>query len=218
MTYTLELRDPVSAGTHFMAAAASLAAMPFLICKKVLCHASARSIVGSVIFALSMVLLYTASGIYHTVMLPENDRIVYKKIDHLMIFVLIAGSYTPICLTILHGHGGTLLLSCIWAIAAAGMIFKLFWVTCPRWISSVIYITMGWLVAFALRPLYTYTPLPGFVLLVVGGVIYTAGGVIYALKLSPFNGRHPYFGSHEIFHVLIMIGNILHFIMVYMYC
>jgi hemolysin III len=218
MAYTLELRDPVSAGTHYMAAAASLAALPFIICSKAVHHAGARSIVGCIIFVMSMILLYTASGIYHTMMLPEKERMIYKKIDHLMIFILIAGSYTPICLTILYGHGGLILLACVWAIAIAGMIFKLFWVTCPKWVSSVIYISMGWLVAFAFKPLFKYTPLPGFILLLIGGLVYTLGGVIYALKLTPFNGRHHYFGSHEIFHVLIMVGNILHYIMVYLYC
>ena len=189
-----------------------------MICSKAVHHTGARSIIGCIIFVLSMILLYTASGVYHTMMLPEKDRMLYKKIDHLMIFVLIAGSYTPICLTILYGHGGLILLTCVWILAIAGMIFKLFWVTCPKWVSSVIYIAMRWLVAFAFRPLLRYTPTAGFILLLAGGIVYTVGGVIYALKLMPFNGRHPYFGSHEIFHVLIMVGSILHFIMIYRYC
>ena len=135
----------------------------------------------------------------------------------MMIFVLIAGSYTPVCLIVLGGKQGYTLLAVVWGIAAAGMVIKAVWITCPKWFSSVIYIAMGWVCVAVFGTLLRTLPLQAFLWLLAGGIIYTIGGVIYALKLPVFNGHHKYFGSHEIFHLFVMAGSICHFIFMYRY-
>ena len=134
-----------------------------------------------------------------------------------MIFVLIAGTYTPVCLIILGGKIGYTLLAVVWSIAAVGMLIKAFWVTCPKWFSSVIYIAMGWVCVFVFGNLWSTLPLGGFLWLLAGGIIYTIGGVIYALKLPIFNSKHKGFGSHEVFHLFCMAGSFCHFIFMYLY-
>ena len=132
-----------------------------------------------------------------------------------MIFVLIAGTYTPVCVIAIRGALGYGLLALIWGIALLGIIFKAFWVTCPKWVSSVLYIGMGWTCLLAFTQILNALPREAFYWLLAGGIIYTAGGIIYALKLPIFNGRHKYFGSHEIFHLFVMGGSICHFILMY---
>ncbi len=209
-----KIKDPGSALTHFIGAVASTAAAPFLIQRAIELSAAPSVIAGLAAFAFSMILLYSASTAYHTVLVsPEKDRI-FKKIDHMSIFLLIAGTYTPLCLTILRDSCGMWLLAAVWTVALAGIVFKFFWVTCPKWVSSVMYIGMGWLCAAAFPWLLPALTPAGFGLLLAGGISYTVGGVIYALKLPLFDHIHPYFGAHEIFHVFVMVGSLLHFIMI----
>lgn len=149
--------------------------------------------------------------------LSERTNKILKKLDHCMIFVLIAGSYTPICLIVLHDRTGLMLLALVWSIAILGIIFKLCWVTCPKWVSSVLYIAMGWVCVLAFTQILNSLPAAAFNWLLAGGIIYTVGGIIYALKLPIFNAHHKYFGSHEIFHLFVMAGSICHFIMMFEY-
>jgi hemolysin III len=142
---------------------------------------------------------------------------VFRKLDHMMIFVLIAGSYTPVCLIVLGGKLGYTLLALVWGIAAVGMIVKACWITCPKWFSSVIYIAMGWVCVLVFGPLLKTLSTPAFLWLLAGGIIYTVGGVIYALKLPIFNAKHKFFGSHEVFHLFVMGGSVCHFIFMYLY-
>ena len=135
----------------------------------------------------------------------------------MMISVLIAGSYTPICLLVLKGTTGIILLSIVWGIAIFGILIKAFWINCPKWVSSVLYIGMGWLCVLAFVPIFHALPRAGFNWLLAGGIIYTIGGIIYGLKLPIFNARHKNFGSHEIFHVFIMLGSACHFIVMYFF-
>ena len=107
------------------------------------------------------------------------------------------------------------LLAAVWGIAAAGMLIKALWINCPKWFSSVIYIAMGWVCVFVFGQLFETLSVEAFLWLLAGGIIYTVGGVIYALKLSIFNSRHVYFGSHEVFHLFVMAGSICHFIFMY---
>ena len=133
----------------------------------------------------------------------------------MMISVLIAGSYTPICLLVLKGRTGILLLSIVWGIAIAGILMKAFWINCPKWVSSVLYIGMGWTCVLAFTQILNSMSPAAFGWLLAGGLIYTIGGVIYALKLPLFNRKHQYFGSHEIFHLFVMGGSACHFIVMY---
>lgn len=212
----ITIREPGSAITHFIAMMlAVFAAMPLL--GKAGLSGNIIAVKAMMIFMSSMVLLYGASTLYHSVVVPERILKIFKKLDHMMIFVLIAGSYTPVCLIVLGGKVGYTLLAAVWGIAAVGMLIKALWVTCPKWFSSVIYIAMGWVCVFVFGQLFETLPMPAFLWLLAGGIIYTVGGVIYALRLPIFNAKHRYFGSHELFHVFVMAGSICHFIFMYCY-
>jgi channel protein, hemolysin III family len=212
----LKLKDPGSSITHFIAAIITLIAGIALIIQANntghIVH-----LVAMFIFIISMFLLYTASTLYHSIKCSAKIHLRLKKFDHMMISVLIAGTYTPICLIVLDKKLGIIYLLLIWSIAIIGILIKAFWVTCPRIFSSILYIAMGWLCVFAFSPLIEKLPLIAFLLLIGGGVIYTIGGIIYALKLPIFNAKHKYFGSHEIFHLFVMGGSVCHFMLMYIY-
>ncbi len=213
---TITIREPGSAITHFIAMImAVFASTPLLI--KAAVSSRSTSFTAMCIFMLSMILLYGSSATYHSVNLTGHSLKIFKKIDHMMIFVLIAGSYTPVCLIVLGGRMGYSLLALVWGIAIIGMLIKALWVTCPKWFSSVIYIAMGWVCLLVFGQLWSTLPKAAFLWLLVGGIIYTIGGVIYALKLPIFNSKHENFGSHEIFHLFVMGGSICHFIFMYCY-
>lgn len=212
----ITIREPGSAITHFVAMMlAVLASTPLLV--KTAEGGNMQAMTAMAIFMGSMILLYGASTLYHSVMVKEKILRVFQKIDHMMIFILIAGTYTPVCLLVLGGKTGKILLAAIWGIAAAGMLFKAVWVNCPKWVSSIIYIAMGWACVFVFGQLLEELSKAAFFWLFLGGVIYTVGGVIYALKLPIFNAKHEVFGSHEVFHLFVMAGSLCHFIFMYQY-
>ena len=212
----ITIREPGSAITHFIAMMlAVFAAAPLLV--KAALSSTANMLPAMTIFILSMILLYGASTTYHSLNIGGRMLRIFRKVDHMMIFVLIAGSYTPVCLIVLGGKLGYTLFAVVWGIALAGMLLKACWVTCPKWFSSIIYIAMGWVCVFVFGPLWNTLPHSAFLWLLAGGIIYTAGGVIYALKLPLFNSRHTFFGSHEIFHLFVMGGSLCHFIFMYFY-
>lgn len=135
----------------------------------------------------------------------------------MMIFIMIAGSYTPVCLLVLDKYTGSRMLSAVWGVALLGILIKALWITCPKWFSSILYIGMGWICISAIKPIIHTLSLSAFMWLLAGGLLYTVGGVIYALKLKVFNEKHAGFGSHEIFHLFIMAGSFCHFIFMYQY-
>lgn len=208
-------KDPISALTHFVGFLEAIVGMPFLLIHAALYQRSRADLISLAIFMLSMISLYGASTSYHTFQLSKRANRFLKKIDHCMIFVLIAGSYTPVCMMILPPAIGRKILIAVWAIAFIGIIFKLCWVTCPKWVSSVIYIGMGWVCVLAFGDLYRCFPRPSFLLLLAGGIVYTVGGVIYALKLPLLEKYIPGFGAHELFHLFVMGGSLCHFLSYY---
>lgn len=208
------IKDPGSAITHFIGMLMAIfAAVPLLI--KAANEPSQIYIISLTIYAASLILLYAASTTYHTFDVSERVNTILKKIDHMMISVLIAGSYTPVCLIVLKGRTGLILLAVVWSIAIAGIMIKAFWVYCPKWVSSVLYIGMGWTCVLAFTQILNNMSPAAFGWLLAGGIIYTVGGVIYALKLPIFNNRHKNFGSHEIFHLFVMGGSACHFVVMY---
>lgn len=210
------IREPGSAITHFIGMMmAIIAATPLMV--KAAVDSGAMVCFALTIFIVSMVALYGASAIYHSVNVQDSILKIFRKLDHMMIFVLIAGSYTPVCLVILDAKAGYTLLAVVWGIAIVGMITKACWITCPKWFSSTIYISMGWVCVSVISSLWNTLSLGAFLWLLAGGIIYTIGGVIYALKLPIFNSMHKNFGSHEIFHLFVMGGSICHFIFMYLY-
>lgn len=212
----ITIREPGSALTHFVGMMMALAAATPLLIKAAV-SSTAHAVLAMSIFMLSMILLYGASAAYHSLNIGGRALRIFRKLDHMMIFVLIAGSYTPVCLIILGGKTGYTLLSVVWGIALFGMLLKACWITCPKWFSSILYIGMGWICISAIKPIIHTLSLSAFMWLLAGGLLYTVGGVIYALKLKVFNEKHAGFGSHEIFHLFIMAGSFCHFIFMYQY-
>ena len=153
-----------------------------------------------------MIGLYTASTLYHCLNTSVAGRIALRKYDHISIYFLIAGSYTPICLLMLSHDGGIPMLLAVWAVA-------LVWIDAPRWITSGVYLFMGWMALFMLPSLLRNMPPLGLFWLVLGGALYTVGGVLYAVKWPGRN--NPRFGCHEIFHVFILLGSAAHFFLMY---
>lgn len=206
-------KDPMSALTHFIGFWMAIVGMPFLLTQGAQAGLGRFEMLSLSVFMMSMILLYGASTSYHTFHLSEKAEKRLKKLDHMMIFVLIAGSYTPVCVVVLANGLGLKLLAIIWTMAAMGMIFKACWVTCPKWVSSVIYIGMGWTAIFFIVPLMQIFNRVEFSLLLAGGILYTIGGVIYALKWKISEN----FGEHELFHVFVLLGSLSHYLMLFVF-
>lgn len=206
------VRDPFSALTHFIG---FLAVIPPVICLLERAETT-EQMVSFVIFGISLLLLYGASTIYHTLCLAPEKIAFLRRIDHMMIFVLIAGTYTPVCMVILPGIWGKALLAAVWGVAIFGIFMKIFWMNVPRWISTLIYVGMGWLAVTAFVPLKVAIGWGGLGMLLAGGIVYTIGAVIYALK-KPNLAILKSFGFHEIFHVFVMLGSALHIAFMFLY-
>lgn len=212
----VKAKDPGSAITHLIGTfMAAFAATPLLI--KAARQPSAVHIISLGVFILSMILLYVASTVYHTFGKTVETHVRLKKLDHMAIYVLIAGTYTPVCVIALGGRIGYSLLILIWGLALIGIAVTGIWVHCPKWFSSIVYIAMGWTCVLAFTQLINSLSTAAFQWLLAGGIIYTVGGIIYALKLPIFNNKHKYFGSHEIFHLFVMGGSFCHFVLMYQY-
>lgn len=203
---------PWSAITHGIGAVLAVPAAVLLLLRAVRVGGALR-VTAFAAYALSMLALYTASTLYHCVNTSVKGRMALRRFDHASICLLIAGSYTPICLLPLRGPLGWTLFGLIWAMAAAGIVLALVWIMAPRWLTAGVYLVMGWLAVFAVSPLSRVLPPRGMALLLAGGLLYTVGGVLYALKWPGRN--NPRFGCHEIFHLFILVGSVCHFLMMY---
>ena len=165
------------------------------------------------IYGISMTCLYTASTLYHCINTSIRGRLALRKYDHCSIYLLIAGSYTPVCLIALHSPLGEILCGSVWAVAVAGLVLTLVWIDSPRWLTSGVYLFMGWMALAAIKAIAQALPGHGLVALVLGGVLYSVGGVLYAVKWPGRN--NPRFGCHEIFHLFILLGSACHYWMMY---
>ena len=207
---------PWSAITHGIGAILAFLGTALLLGKSVLLGLDPWHIVSFAIYGASMIGLYTASTLYHCLNVPVAGRLALRKYDHCSIALLIAGSYTPICLTVLRTQGawGWTIFGIIWAMAVASCALSLIWINSPRWLTSGVYLVMGWLAVIALYPLFHVLPAAGMFWLLLGGILYTVGGVLYAVK---WPGRdNPRFGCHEVFHLFILAGSICHFLLMYL--
>ena len=214
-----KIKDPISGFSHLLGAALSVAGLVFLIIYACKYGEGAWDIVSFTIFGASLILLYLASSLYHLLNLKEKATTVFKKLDHIMIYYLIAGSYTPICLGPLRGGWGWSIFGVIWGLAIFGTLLTVFWIKAPRWLTTGIYLGMGWIVVIAAYPLVvTFKALNSFgslSWLLAGGIAYSVGAVIYGLKWPKLNNKH--FGFHEIFHIFILIGSLFHFWFIFNY-
>lgn len=212
---TTYIREPINGLTHLAGAILSFAGLLAMVIKASASTSSGLVIASVIVFGISMILLYSASATYHMVIARDKVIAFLRRIDHSMIFVLIAGSYAPFCLISLNGVTGWVIFSIVATVAVLGVLFKMIWFSCPRWLSTALYVALGWVIVFAFSPLSETLSTPGILLLLLGGIFYTIGGVIYAVKPKFLEFKH--FGFHEIFHIFIMLGSTAHFLCVYLY-
>ncbi|MFB4169907.1 hemolysin III family protein [Virgibacillus sp. JSM 102003] len=209
------IREPINGLTHLFGAILSFAGLLALVIKAAATTDSMLAIMAVIIFGISMILLYAASATYHMVVAKDHVIAFLRRIDHSMIFVLIAGTYTPLCLISLQGVTGWVLFAVISSIAIAGVTFKLVWFHSPRWLSTALYVVMGWIVVFYSPALAPIIGMNGMTLLILGGLFYTVGAIIYWLKPKFLSFKHM--GFHEIFHIFILFGSLFHFFCIYQY-
>ncbi len=209
------LREPINALTHFVALILSLLGILLMFVKVIWGNNVNVLTISSIIaFGAGLICLYTASFRYHSKIVSEDQIIRLKKMDHAMIFVLIAGTYTPFSLLCLTGSERIAMMMGVWSVAIVGIVLKVKWVFMPRWLGTGLYIFLGWFALFVIKPLYLALPRAGFFLLVGGGIMYTIGGLIYALKKPSFSN---YFGFHELFHIFVILGSFFHFLCIFLY-
>ena len=208
------MREPVSGLTHAAGGALATAGLVLLLATA----ASARrvdQIVAFGVFGLSLISLYTASSLYHLLPLSPAGVAKLRRLDHMSIFLLIAGTYTPFCLLALEGAWRWGLLTLIWVLALCGVLLKLFWMDAPRWLSVVLYLGMGWVAVIAAPALFRAVPVGGMAWVLAGGLTYSAGALVYALKRP--NLVPGVFGFHEVWHLFVIAGSACHFWAVFRY-
>jgi hemolysin III len=205
-------REPVSGFTHLAGALLGAVGLVWLV---TLTWGDVPRMATMIVYGVSMVLLYSASAALHLVKGPPQLLVWLNRFDHAAIYALIAGTYTPLCYNLLTGGWRWGMLSTIWAMAAIGIVYKL---SRPYWkaghFSTLFYVGMGWLGVLLIPELIRLLPLPAIGLLAGGGLLYSAGAVIFALQKPNF---HPQFGFHEVWHLFVLGGSTLHFLVVLQY-
>jgi hemolysin III len=202
------LREPVNGLTHL--AGALLASVGLIVLLATAVRAGrVDQIVAFGVFGFSLIALYTASTLYHLLPLSPHGIARLRRLDHMMIFVLIAGTYTPFCLLALDGAWQAGLLALIWSLALCGILLKLLWMDAPRWLSVVLYLGMGWVALVAAPALFRAVPIGGMAWVLAGALAYTTGALVYGFKRpNPVPGV---FGFHELWHLFVMAGSACHF-------
>jgi hemolysin III len=207
-----KLREPVNGLTHFFT---TLAAIGGLFALLIIGWGNVGKTISLAVYGVSVVLLFAASTTYHLVKGQPKVIETLRKLDHSAIYLLIAGSYTPICYNMFTGFWKWGLLTIVWAFALVGIGVKIFIIRAPRWVSAGVYLAMSWMSVIALKEMLTMLPMGALIWLAVGGVIYTFGAVIYAAKIFDFfPGK---FGFHEIWHIFVILGALAHFIAIIAY-
>jgi hemolysin III len=207
-----KLREPFNGLTHLGAAIAAVIGMIFLI---IIGWGNPGKTVSLTIYGISLILLFTASATYHLVNAKPRILDILRKMDHSAIYLLIAGTYTPFCFNFFTGFWQWGMLALIWSLAIVGVTVKLLWIDAPRWLYTSVYIAMGWLAIFGAKELISTLPTGAIVWLLVGGITFTAGAVVYATKA--FNFFPGIFGFHEVWHIFVILGALAHFIGIMVY-
>lgn len=207
------LREPISGLTHLLGAVLAIIGAAALLQRTR--SGDLAQTTALFLFAVTLFFMYLASALFH--LIPGKDSVVraLQRFDHIMIFLFIAGSYTPFCLIGLRGHGGFILFCAIWSLAALGVLTKIFWFEAPRWVSTLIYVVMGWTGALAFLPIKHFMLPEAQFWLFAGGMTYTAGAFVYGFEKP--NLLPPHFASHELWHLFVMGGSACHFWAVYNY-
>lgn len=200
--------------THFIGAILALAGLILLIWETT--HPiRVWHLISFTIYGTGMVSLYSISTLFHWLPIPDEDTSTFRKLDHIMIFVFMATTYTPFCLIPFRGAFGWSMLAAICAITVLGALFKIFWIHTPRWTCVTVYLCAGWFALAGVGPIVRTLQMEAILWLMTGGVLYTLGALIYASKRP--NPWPKIFGFHEIFHVVVMLGSSAHFWVVYRY-
>lgn len=197
-----------SAISHLMGFVFSVAGLALLVILASI-KGTVWQIVGSAIFGASLILLYLASTVYHFIPVTHKAKSVFQKIDHSMIYVLILGSYVPVCITILRGFLGWSILGMVLSFAVTGIVLKVAGVNLKDWISALAYVIMGWIMVIAIPQLLQHVSYKALLWMVIGGIFYTVGAVFFVLEdLLP---KKSLFGMHDVFHLFVMAGSFSHF-------
>ena len=204
-----KLREPVNSLTHWAGAVLALAGLIALL---IVGWGTPIKVVSLIIYGASLIFLFSASATYHMVRVKDKALEIFRKIDHSAIFCLIAGTYTPFCLNAFTGFWKWGMLSIIWSLAIIGIVIKIFIIRSPRWLNAVIYVAMGWLCVGASGQLLAALPAWVLVWLIIGGVTYTLGAVVYSTKM--FNFIPGVFGFHEVWHIFVLLAAAAHFVAV----
>lgn len=203
------MKEPVNTWTHFITFLSGIVGLVFLL---ILSKGNPSKLVTMTIYGLSTLFLFGASSIYHWVRTTPEKELILRKIDHISIYVFIAGTYTPVFYYGLEGVWKWTMLSAIWVLSLIGISLKVWFMNAPRSVSTIFYIVLGWIALIPIGQLIENFPTEAIVLMFAGGVAYTVGAVIYATKIFDFFPNR--FGFHEIFHLFVMAGSVLHFIMI----
>ncbi|WP_228502968.1 PAQR family membrane homeostasis protein TrhA [Laceyella tengchongensis] len=212
MWNALKMKEPVNTWTHFVTCLAAVVGLVYLI---LLSRENISTLITMTIYGVSLILLYAASSIYHWVKTTPKKELILRKIDHCAIYLLIAGSYTPVFYHGLDGLWRTVMLTVIWVMCVIGIVLKITFIHLPRYLSTAFYVTLGWIAVIPFVKLVEVLPLGAIILMIVGGVLYTIGSIIYATKIFDFFPKK--FGFHEVFHLFISAGSGVHFAMMVAY-
>ena len=204
-----KFREPVNGLIHLGGA---LAALLGAIALLIIARSDNAKVLSVLVYGISLILLFSASSAYHLIQANSKNIQILRKLDHSAIYVLIAGTYTPFCVLAFSGFFHWDMLAIVWSFALVGIIVKIFYVKAPRWLNAAIYVLMGWLGISAVGQISAALPASAIVWLIVGGVIYTLGAVVYATRI--FNFIPEKFGFHEIWHIFVLLAAMAHFISV----
>ena len=205
----LKLREPISALTHLLAGVFSFFGLITLV---YFGWGDLQKIITFSIYGISLILMFTASGTYHMVIARDSIILNLRKLDHSAIYLLIAGTYTPICVYFFNGFWQYGMLILIWSLAIIGIVVKLFVINAPRWINAGVYLIMGWLAIMGIQEILRTMPTAAIIWLVLGGLFYSVGAIIYITKfLDFFPGK---FGFHEVWHIFVILGALSHYLVI----
>lgn len=209
MSNFLRMKEPVNTWTHFVTFIAAIVGLVFLI---KLTLGETGKLVTMTIYGVSLLTLYGASSLYHWVKASPRVELALRKFDHISIYILISGSYTPVFYYGLEGAWKWTMLILVWSLALIGMFLKIWYMHAPRFVSTAFYVTLGWIALVPFVQLIHSLPVQAMILMLAGGVCYTVGAIIYATKCFDFFPNR--FGFHEIFHLFVSAGSVVHFIMI----
>ena len=207
-----KFREPVNGLTHLIASGVALIGLIVLL---LIAKGQPEKMISLLIYGISLTLMFFSSGIYHSVKAHPNAMVKLRKFDHSAIYLLIAGTYTPICFNMMEGFWKWGMLGIVWGLALLGISVKIFFIQAPRWATAGVYILMGWLCIIGIQEILAALPVGAIIWLAAGGVIFTLGAVIYITKTLNF--VPGVFGFHEVWHIFVILGALAHFIMIAYY-